>query len=340
MLDRLLDTYIWDINMGGYGLSDGVMPETILEYVKPDALATVRQRVAVAQRRKAESKYGQWGVEAYESFLIQLDAPDNIDPEITLQRLREQGLYRLLFGKLLSIGRVEDAVVVITKHLTTPFEWLQVLPVLSAAGHDDMAFRLARETVESQFDDRLAHWLAERYAARGDRNALFNLGLIGMRQNPSEAYYAALEQAAETVGTWQAVRPEIIRQLKNREQFEALTRVYLHDQEWDRAWDTLARMPRSPRGWMNWSRLDFEVAERSRHTRPQKAIPVYMDYARREINARSRNHYAQAARYLAVARDLYRQSADETAWRSVISEIREGFRWLPVLQDELNKSKL
>jgi uncharacterized Zn finger protein len=116
--------------------------------------------------------------------------------------------------------------------------------------------------------------------------------------------------------------------------------VYLHDQEWDAAWDTLARMPpRSARGW-NWSRLDFEVAERSRDARPQKAIPVYIAYARREINARDRNHYAQAVRYLAVVRDLYRQIDDEQAWRGVINGICEEFRRLPALQDELNKANV
>ncbi len=339
ILDRLLDAYVWDINMGGYGLIDGVMPDVLLEHVKQDDLPAIRERIQATQRRKAQSQYGQWGVEAYERLLIQLDALDNTDPEMTLQRLREQGLYRLLFGKLLSMGRVEEAVVVISEYLTGPYERLQVLPTLSAAGHDDTAVHLAQETLNHRFDDRLAHWLGERYTARGDRNALFSLRLVCMQHNPSEPYYAVLKQAAEAVGTWESVRPEIIRQLDHSEQVEILTRVYLHDQEWDAAWDTLARIPRSPRGW-NWSRLDFEVAERSRHVRPRKAIPVYMDYARREINARNRNHYAQAARHLAVVRDLYRAIEDEETWHGVISRIREEFRRLPALQDELNKAKL
>jgi hypothetical protein len=341
ILDRLLDAYIWDINMGGYGLSDEVMPETLLEHIKQDDLPVIRERILAAQRHKAQSQYGQWGVEAYESFLIQLDALDNTDPEVTLQRLREQGLHRLLFGKLLSMGRVEEAVAVITEHLTNPYERLQVLPVLAAAGHDDTAVRLARETVNSQFDDRLAHWLAGRYTARGDQNALFDLRLTCMQQNPNEGYYAALKQAAEAVGIWESVRPEIIRQLEDREQFEVLTRVYLHDQEWDMAWDTLARQPqRSSRGWMDYSRLDFEVAERSCHARPRKAIPVYVDYARREIARRNRGNYAQAAVYLAIVRDLYRQLGDEKVWRGLIGGIREEFRRLPALQDELNRGKL
>ena len=341
VLDRLLDAYIWNTDIGGYGLSETVMPETLLAHVRPDNLPAIRKRILAAQRRKAGSKYGQWSVEAYERLLIQLDALDDTDPEVTLRRLREQGLYRLLFDKLLSLGRVEEAVAVITEHFTGPLERFRVLPALSAAGHDDTAIRLARETLASQFNDRLAHWLAERYLARDDQNALFELRLQCMQQNPCEPYYAALKQAAEAVGSWETVRPEIIRQLERGEHFEALTRVYLHDQEWDAAWDTLARIPQPPpRGWMPPARLDFEVAERSRHARPRKAIPVYVDHARYEIGRRNREHYAQAAAYLTIVRDLYLQLGDEDAWLGLIGEIREEFRRLPALQDELNKAGL
>lgn len=341
ILDRLLDAYIWDINMGGYGLSDNVMPDALLAHVTQADLPAIRERILAAQRRKAESAYGKWAVKAYEKFLIQLDALDNTDLEITLQRLRDQGLYDLLFDKLLLVGRVEEAVAVVAEYLTNPYERLQVLPLLTAAGHDDTAIRLAQETLDSQFDDRLAHWLADRYAARGDQQALFDLRLQCMRENPSEPYYAALKQAAEAVGAWESVRLEIIRQLEANEDFAVLTRVYLHDQEWDAAWDTLARKPKhSQKGWISRSRLDFEVAERSRHARPRKAIPVYMDYAQREIARRNRGSYAQAAIYLTVVRDLYRQLGEEEAWDAVISGIRDEFRRLPALQDELNKAKL
>jgi len=158
-----------------------------------------------------------------------------------------------------------------------------------------------------------------------------------MQQNPNETYYAALKQAAQAVGTWEAVRPEIIRQLERSEKFEALTRVYLHDQEWDAAWDTLERIPRRS---TQWTSLDFEVAQRSRQARPQKAIPIYVAYARREIDQRTRGNYAQAALYLCIVRDLYHQLGDEKSWQELIRGIREEFRRLPALQDELNKAKL
>ena len=337
ILERLLDAYIWNVDMGGYGLGDAVMPEVLLAHARPEDLPAIRERILDAQRRKAQRPYGKWGVEAYEKLLIQLDALDNVDPEVTLQRLREQQLYGLLFDKLLSMGRVEEAVAVIAEHLTAPYERLQVLPVLSAAGHDDIAVRLAQETLKKQFDDRLVQWLAEHYSARGDLQALFTLRLQCMQQNPNETYYAALKQAAQAVGTWEAVRPEIIRQLERSEKFEALTRVYLHDQEWDAAWDTLERIPRRS---TQWTSLDFEVAQRSRQARPQKAIPIYVAYARREIDQRTRGNYAQAALYLCIVRDLYHQLGDEKSWQELIRGIREEFRRLPALQDELNKAKL
>lgn len=197
--------------------------------------------------------------------------------------------------------------------------------------------RLAQETLKKQFDDQVAHWLAERYKARGDLQALFALRLQCMQQNPNEAYYAALKQAAQAVGAWEAVRPEIIRQLEHSEEFEVLVRAYLHDQEWDAAWDTLERVPRRS---LQGVPLDFEVAKRSRQARPQKAIPIYVAYARREIDRRNRGSYAQAAVYLSVVRDLYRQLGDEKSWQELIRGIREEFRRLPALQDELNQARL
>jgi uncharacterized Zn finger protein len=92
---------------------------------------------------------------------------------------------------------------------------------------------------------------------------------------------------------------------------------------------------------MGWGpRLDLEAAEKSRFARPRKAIPVYEKYARRSIDGRNRNSYSQAAVYLSIVRDLYRQLNEEKPWQDLIGGIRTEFRKLPALQDELNKAKL
>lgn len=341
VLDRLLDAYIWDINMGGFGLSDNVTPEALLARVKPDDFPLIRERILAAQRRKARSEYGRWAAEAYESFLMHLDTLQHVDPEDSLQRLRDQGLHRLLAGRLLSMDRVGEAVAVITDHLTTPYERLQVLPLLVSAGHDDIAIRLARQTLDTEFDDRLAAWLAAQYTEREDRDALFELRMQCMREHPGEAYYAALKAAADAIGSWDTVRPMVIRQLEQNQLYHVLVRVYLHDQEWDAAWDTLARIPhRSQEGRSGWTFLDFEVAERSRHARPHRAIPVYIAFARREIDLRSRANYAQAAAYLSIVQELYSGIDEPESWDKLIEGLREEFRRLPAFQDELKKAGL
>jgi uncharacterized Zn finger protein len=86
--------------------------------------------------------------------------------------------------------------------------------------------------------------------------------------------------------------------------------------------------------------LDLEVAERSREVRPKKAIPVYISHARRAINHRHRESYAQAATYLSIVRDLYLEMDEEDAWFDLIERIRDEFKRLRALLDELNQAGL
>ncbi len=93
---------------------------------------------------------------------------------------------------------------------------------------------------------------------------------------------------------------------------------------------------------MDWNvkALEEGVAARSRHARPRKAIPIYIARARAEIGMRSRDYYAQAARHLTIVRELYKDIGEEETWAKWIAELREEFRRLRALQDELNKAGL
>jgi hypothetical protein len=330
--------------MGGYGLGDGILPDALLQHARPGDLPGIRERTLEVQRHKQQSEYGRWSVEALERFLMQLDALDNTDPEETLQRLREQGLFRLVFEQLLDMKRVDEAVEVVAKHLTNPYDRLLALPNLVAAGRSDEAIRLANISLRDNFDDRVAHWLAEQYKASGDHNTLFELRLRGMKEKPSVLYYTTLKQAAEAVGKWTVVRSDILEQLEKKKEYGVLTQLYLVDKEWDAAWETLElfsrRSSRASLGWGFDSNLDLEVARQSQHARPQKAIPVFMKYAQQEIAGRDRNHYSQAAMYLSAIRNLYRELGDEAAWQALINGIRTEFRKLPALQDELTQAGL
>jgi len=73
---------------------------------------------------------------------------------------------------------------------------------------------------------------------------------------------------------------------------------------------------------------------------PERAIPVYVKYARRYINNRGRGNYQVAARLLAVVQQLYDRLDEIEKWEPFIAGIRAEFKTLRALQDELNKAGL
>jgi hypothetical protein len=58
------------------------------------------------------------------------------------------------------------------------------------------------------------------------------------------------------------------------------------------------------------------------------------------INARGRGNYHVAAGLLVHIRDLYRRQDDHDTWLKYITHLRQEYRRLPALQDEMNKAGL
>jgi uncharacterized Zn finger protein len=161
-----------------------------------------------------------------------------------------------------------------------------------------------------------------------------------MQTQPSVRYYAELKETAQALENWTQVRQDILNTLDQQRQYGLLTRLYLHDEVWNAAWETLAKASALRSNPWDTAHLEFEVAQASRRVLPEKAIPVYVKYAREQINQRSRKNYAMAASYLAVVRELYTQLNNEAAWIELIAGIRAEFRNLPALQDELREARL
>ncbi|KAB2902703.1 MAG: hypothetical protein F9K27_15835 [Anaerolineae bacterium] len=154
VLRALLDSYIWDMDEGGYGIAEGV-PELLLRYVRPEDISDLRRRVEIAQKRKSQSSYPEWGVRAYASLLMQLDELDETNPEETLQRLREQELFGLVFDKLLSLHRIDEAISIVEQHLHALHERLDAVEKLASAGQTETAIRLAEASNGQEADTRL-----------------------------------------------------------------------------------------------------------------------------------------------------------------------------------------
>ncbi len=336
----LVDCYVADIDVGDVGAD---IPDYVLRYARQSDVRLIREQVQAAQKRAAAQPYHRYMAQAYADFLAELDTLDNVDPEVTLARLREEEMYNVLCRKLVEMGRYDEALDVIEKHITTPYERLVELPQLVAAGRGEDAVRLAKQTLKGQYDNQIGGWLLQYYKEHGDKEAYLELLHRRFEAYPSEQGYAELKAAAEAVGRWEALRQEVIEWLRKKQNYGVLVQVYLHDQDWDAAWEALERQAKSKQSmWSMWgfAPLDLEVARRSQAARPERAIPVFVKYVRSEIGQRDRSHYAAAAEFLKTVRDLYKQIGDQAAGDKLVASIRSEFPQLRALQDELKKAGL
>jgi uncharacterized Zn finger protein len=103
--------------------------------------------------------------------------------------------------------------------------------------------------------------------------------------------------------------------------------------------NALVTLEKLPERWGDHS-LHIEVAKAAKKQYPQESIRLFTKEAERFINYRDRGNYSQAALCLREIRDIYRQLNEIQSWDKLIAEIRERFRKLPALQDELNQLKL
>ncbi len=341
LLDLLVNAVIRDIDFGGIGYADEAN-EIILEIAQPADTLRIREHIRLAEERnRRKGYYSHWTGEAYEYFLMALDKIDSTAPEETLKRLQAKELPYLCASVLLGLKRFEEAAGSIAK-LQSPYEFQRGLDLLVDHQQKQMAIQLAEAALEHDYDARLADWLIDLYRKHGDEKAEFDWQLNRMRRAPHINNYIGLRDAAEAVGDWRSTRPKIIGELKRKEAYAVLAQVYLQGEDWDLAWDTLGKV--SERQDHHPShviyRLDFTVAEKSRHVRPARAITIYINYARAEIDRRTRKDYASAAELLTEVRKMYRKMNDSAGWQTLIADLRREFARLPALQDELDKAGL
>jgi uncharacterized Zn finger protein len=338
IFDALLGVFVWDVNFGGIDIGMDV-PEIILRHIRREDIPAIRQRVEAALDRNRSNRYGGWSAGVLNAFLTDLDTLDEVDPEIILKRLRDQGMYPLLVKKLLEMGRLDEAIRVIRQEVDTAYQQVQTLNLLADHGYDTQAQEVAEAILAGKYDDRMAHWLLDRYRASDNKPGMLRWLTKEMRISPHVHAYVELKATAQALGQWEALRPQIIEDLRNQGNFAVLTRVYLKDEEWELAWKTLQKAQRERIPGFGRP-LDLEVAEASRRAMPERAIPVFIKYARQSINHRGRDNYRAAASLLAGVLEMYDRLDEIEKWETLIADIRAEFKTLPALQDELNKAGL
>jgi hypothetical protein len=333
LLRALFDIYRWDVDSGGYGIGEEV-PEIILAHTD----AKERRRVS-KWVRDALPQGGSWSDnfhrQAYGGFMLEL-LETELDDESFLQLCRETGRVHDLVNRLLTLNQVDEAVSGATR--AGDYELLGLADLFVLHGYSDRAELLIRARAETSQDSRLTAWLKAQAEERGDLAQALTPAETLFWQRPSPQAYKEMEQLAQRLKRWDAVRTDCLARLHDEGNYGLLTEIYLLEGVVDRALETLEQFHQRSR----WGRdtLSLKVAQAAEKSRPRDAIRLYLTEVERLIAARGRGNYAEAATYLLRVRSVHIQMGEEETWMTLITDIREQNRRLPAMQDEFNQAGL
>ena len=340
IFEFMIDAYLWDIEFaGGVGLGDEV-DKYIIRHILPQDISRIRERLEKSIQH--ESRNSPWSIEILEGFIMELDVYENVSPEKILQRLRQKKQYALLVAKLLEMQRVPEAVQIVQEHIKDPFERLRVLYNFTQVNLHGEAIQLAEESLAQHDNNQLRHWLIEQLKQRHDHAGLLRWLQKQMRLEPNLPNYIQLKQIGQSTDQWDDLRWDLIGWLEKHRHYVLLTQIYLQDQDWEQAWQTLGLVKKTDPtlGWSSREILEAEVAKQTAHIYPERAIPVYVRAVRSAIDQRNSHQYREAAKYLLIIRELHQKTDKMNEWQTLIDGIREEFKRLPAFQKALRTANL
>lgn len=336
ILQALFKAYHWDaIEEGGVGAADCV-PEILVSKTTPE------ERKEIAKwTRKVMPKGKDWSDgyhrEALGRLLLELEA-DTLDDEAYLKNCRETGRLNDLIERLLQLERIKDAEEAATA--AVEYDFLEALDIFTRHKQADLAEKLVTERLEAvgrkEIDERLIEWLSKRLKGRGDLADALKLEEQLFWQELNIEQYKKLRKLAKGMNRWEDLRAQIITELKKKKESDFLIELYLLEKEVANA---LAALETLQPDWGD-QYLYLEVAQAAKKQHPREAIRIFTKEAERFIDYRNRDSYSQAALCLREIRDIYRHLNETQSWQKLIADVRERYKKLPALQDELDRRKL
>jgi uncharacterized Zn finger protein len=334
ILHALFDIFRQDMVLGGYGLSDGVSDIILAHATAEEKQALARHvRAAAAGNHKSKNTFAQQG---YEEFLLELEA-DTLDDDTFVRRCREAQHWQDLIERLLTLGRIEEAIA--DARNLQDYDLLLAADLFVAHGLAAEADQLMHERARRSDDPGIVTWLKARAETRGDLGEAFTLAEKLFWKWPSLDTYGELRDAARRAGEWDRLPRQIVSRLRSEQRRSLLVEILLAEGEIDDALKAYTELRAKPD--MMWNAaLAMQLADAAEATRPDAAIEIYIAEAERAIGARNRAAYQAASHYLSRAHSLLLQRGEPLRWQQLIRGIRTHYSRLSALQDELDKAGL
>lgn len=344
MLRLLFDISSFDVELGGVGIGEDA-PTTLLEHVTDKERPTVVGWIRDALSTKAGSDYhSKWRNECFGRLLLQLQE-EKLDDETFLRISREAGLTSNVIGRLLSLGRSNEAIKEAER--VSNYEIIPLADLFVQHGQDTLAESLVQKQYQQSNNSLLRDWLKKRYLARNDYASTLALAQEQFQQSPNLSVYQELRQLAQHLNRWEALRLTLLTTLKQPYHTNLLIQIALDEDDLERALSLVkANQPKqTSRYSFDYSSsvsssVILQVAKVAEKSKPHEAIDIYKQQVERLINQRSRGSYAEASSFLLKIRLLYTLLNATGEWTSYLTALRNKYSNLPALKDEMRKASV
>jgi catechol 2,3-dioxygenase-like lactoylglutathione lyase family enzyme len=338
----LFAIYQRDVNADESHDFGGSASDYLVQYTQPLERQTLATQVHALLSDEDEGIVGRQRP-IYGQFLLDLER-DTLDDEAYLRICRETGRISDLVERLLTLGRIDEAVGE-TEQRSDSF-LTHLADLFLQHGHEALAERLVRARLlnENPNDLRIIlEWLRKYYQARGNAPAELEIAERQFRLRSSLRGYQELRTLAERLQRWDTLRPEILAFLEPARNTTLLIEIALDEGDIDGALQRLQGMARQDRhgytydgsGYYGRGSIALTVAKKAEESRPRAAIELYRQYVERLIALRERKNYQEASEYLVKVRVLYEKLGEMDVWATYIAALREQNRALRALKEEL-----
>jgi hypothetical protein len=345
ILRALFDIYVWDVDMGGYGISDEA-PVILLDETTPEEQAWVAGwvRETIAQEKDEHPASTGWRREILGGLLLMLEA-DQMDDEQFIQACRDTGRHHDLITRLLELGRVSDALT--EARQVKDYQLRQLADIFVTYGYGDKIRDLIEERASESNDSRIKTWLQDYAEKEGDLDRALQIAEARFWERTYLDRYQEVARLSEKLGNWPERREKILAQLAAQDENRLIVEIYLDEGDIPAMLDAYKILEEKAKARSNrWGpyislrSLQVKIADAIEETHPWQAIAFRMPTVNNLIAGRGRNNYAKAAAHLTRVRDLCLAQKRPDRWDDLITAVKEENSNLPAFQDELRKAGL
>lgn len=235
-------------------------------------------------------------------------------------------------------GRLDEAIAVYERDLSSPYSFLQAAELCRAHGEPDAALEWADRGLgafEGRRDPRLRAFARDEYRRRGCLREALELSSEAYEAAPALDAYRELKADAEALAEWDLRRPSALELLRARSEpghsegqalawavrrnHSELVRILLWEREDDAAWAAATEGGCPEELWL-------ELASRRRDSQPADALEVYQRQVEARIARKDKRAYRAAVQLMGEVRSVLEQIGRAHDFAAYVERVREAHK--------------